>query len=68
MFLFLAEHVLFLATAISDNHLQLVRCTPKSQDFWENFLSRYRPHLHYNIPYSAFELPLYEVSFNLNLE
>lgn len=58
----IVEHVFFNATAISDNHLQLIYCTPKYNDFWENFLSRYRPHLLHHIPYSPFELPLYEVS------
>lgn len=60
------EHVFFLAVAISDNHLQLLHCTPKSPVFWENFLSRYRPHLLYHFPYTPFELPLYEVSFLKN--
>lgn len=62
-FCFSVEHILFMATAISDNNLQLTRCTPKTPIFWENFLARYRPHLRYHFPYSPFILPLYEVSF-----
>lgn len=62
LMLFSAEHLLYLVTSLSDNYLQITQCTPKYKDFWENFLFRNRPHLHYNIPYSVFELPLYEVS------
>lgn len=56
------EHIFFLVVAISDNQLQLEYCTPKSTVFWENFLSRYRPHLLHHFPYSPLELPFYEVS------
>jgi hypothetical protein len=59
---FSVEHVLYLVTALSDNHTQITQCTPKFKDFWENLVFRYRPHLHYNIPYSVYQLPLYEVS------
>jgi hypothetical protein len=58
-----AEHVFFLATVINDNHLQIKYCSPRYQNFWMNFLSRYRPHLVHFFPYSPFELPLYEVSY-----
>jgi Trehalose receptor len=51
-----------LATAISDNHLQLTYCKARSSIFWDNFLARYRPHLRYQFKYNAFQLPLYEVS------
>lgn len=54
------EHVAFLIAALENNRIQLEFCTPKSLDFWENFLWRYRPHLIYNFPYSRFELPFYE--------
>lgn len=60
------EHFFFLASAISDNTLQITYCTPKSQIFWENFLARYRPHLLYHFPYTPLELPLYEVSLWLD--
>lgn len=54
------EHLFFLVKAIEDNRLQITYCTPKSTDFWQNYLWRYRPHLIYNFPYSPFELPIYE--------
>lgn len=59
---FQAEHFFFLAVAVSDNHLQILYCTPKSSIFWDNFLSRYRPHLRHSFPYSPYQLPVYEVS------
>ncbi|KAG5679798.1 hypothetical protein PVAND_009336 [Polypedilum vanderplanki] len=60
MTLVIVEHLFFLVKAIEDNRLQITHCTPKSMDFWQNYLWRYRPHLIYNFPYSPFELPLYE--------
>jgi hypothetical protein len=62
VYYFSVEHILYSVTALSDNHTQITQCTPKFKDFWENLVFRYRPHLHYNIPYSVYELPLYEVS------
>jgi hypothetical protein len=30
-------------------------------DFWRNYMTIYRPHLLYHIPYTPYLLPLYEV-------
>ncbi|KAG5679797.1 hypothetical protein PVAND_009335 [Polypedilum vanderplanki] len=55
-----SEHLFFLAYAINNNYLQVTYCNPKSNIFWDNFLSRYRPHIRHFIKYSPYQLPLYE--------
>lgn len=65
IFFFIVEHAFFLAKSLEENKLQVKNCTPKSTDFWQNYLWRTRPHLIYNFPYSPIELPLYEVGQNI---
>ena len=61
---FLAEHFMYMATSMYENYLKLTYCNDATypDDFFKNYINTNRPHLMHNIPYSAWELPLYEVS------
>ncbi|CAO1404050.1 unnamed protein product [Diamesa tonsa] len=56
------EHFMYMSTSMYENYLKLTYCNDATypDDFFKNYIATNRPHLLHDIPYSAWELPLYE--------
>lgn len=53
---------MYLATSMYENYMKIKYCNDAiyPEDFFKNYIATNRPHLMHSIPYSSWELPLYE--------
>lgn len=51
---------MFIGMEIHDNVLQLEQCNAKTENYFQNYFRRERPHLLIALPYYIWEIPLFQ--------